>query len=87
MLGLRSSFSRSENGNPSVNAFSWKMPVRISYPAGSGEETMTFEDRRDVGGLKLPYRVTTTAAGRVVDVLMFDEIRVNPEIGKGDFKR
>jgi hypothetical protein len=64
-----------------------KMPVRISYPGASGEETMTFEDRRDAGGLKLPYRITTTAGGRVVDVLMFDEIRVNPEIGKGDFKR
>ena len=65
-----------------------RMPERLIYPGSPGpEETMAFEDRRDVGGFKLPYRVTTTAGGRTIDVLMFDEIVVNPEIGKGDFKR
>jgi len=64
-----------------------RMPTRLSYPGNGAEETMTFEDRRDVGGLKLPYRITTTLGGRVIDVLMLDEILINPEIGKGDFKR
>jgi len=64
-----------------------KMPVRLSYPNSGADETMTFEDRRDAGGFKLPYRITTMAGGRTIDVLMFDQIDVNPEIGKGDFKR
>ena len=46
-----------------------------------------FEDRRDVNGLKLPFHVTTTAGGRIVDELILDQILVNPEIGKDDFKR
>jgi len=71
-----------------VMGASSRMPERLIYPGSPGpEETMTFEDRRDVGGFKLPYRITTTAGGRTIDVLMFDEIVVNPEIGKGDFKR
>lgn len=57
------------------------------YPGTPQEETMTFEDRRDANGLKLPFRITTTAGGRVIDALILEQILVNPEIGKGDFKR
>jgi len=65
-----------------------RMPERLVYPGNPGpEETMTFEDRRDVGGLQLPFKVTTTAGGRVIDALLLEEIIVNPEIKKDDFKR
>ena len=59
----------------------------LSGNGSSQDETITFEDRREVSGLKLPHRITTTASGRVIDALIFDEILVNPELGKGDFKR
>jgi hypothetical protein len=64
-----------------------KMPARLSYPNGNADETMTFEDRRDAGGFKLPYRITTTVGSRTIDLMTFDTIVVNPEIAKGDFKR
>ena len=64
-----------------------RMPAKLIYPGTPQEETMTFEDRRDVNGLKLPFRITTTAGGRVIDALILEQILVNPEIGKGDFKR
>jgi hypothetical protein len=64
-----------------------RMPVRLVYRTGTEEETMTFADRREVSGLKVPFHVTTTAGGRVIDELRFDQVLVDPEIGKGDFKR
>ncbi|HMB81409.1 MAG TPA: hypothetical protein VKI43_15125 [Vicinamibacterales bacterium] len=64
-----------------------RMPLTLLYPGSPQEETMTFTDRRDVGGLKVPFHVTTTAGGRVIDDLIFESVLVNPEIGKGDFKR
>jgi hypothetical protein len=63
------------------------MPAKLIYPNDPKEETMTFEDRRDVNGLKLPFHVTTTAGGRIVDELILEQILVNPEISKSDFKR
>ena len=64
-----------------------KWPAKLQYPGSPAEETMTFKDRREVSGLKIPFRVTTAAGGRVIDDLIFDQVLVNPEIGKGDFKR
>ncbi len=64
-----------------------RMPAKLIYPNNPQEETMTFEDRRDVDGLKLPFHITTSSGGRVVDELILNQILVNPEIGKGDFKR
>jgi hypothetical protein len=64
-----------------------RMPARLAYPGSPQEETMTFDDRRDVGGLKLPFHITTTAGSRVIDALILEQILVNPEIAKGDFKR
>lgn len=64
-----------------------RMPLTLLYPGSPQEETMTFKDRRDVDGLKIPFHVTTTAGGRVIDDLIFETVLVNPEIGKGDFKR
>ena len=45
------------------------------------------KDRRDASGLKLPFHMTTTAGGRIVDELILEQILVNPEISKSDFKR
>jgi hypothetical protein len=64
-----------------------RMPTTLVYPGRPQEETMTFADRRDVSGLKVPFHITTTAGGRVIDELFLDQVLVNPEIGKGDFKR
>ena len=63
------------------------MPSKLLYPGNPQEETMTFGDRRDVNGLKIPFHITTTAGGRVIDELILEQVLVNPEIGKGDFKR
>jgi hypothetical protein len=65
-----------------------RVPAKLEY-AGADNKTVTmaFTDRRAVGGLQMPYRITTTGGARVIDDLIFDEILINPEIGKGDFKR
>jgi hypothetical protein len=64
-----------------------RMPSKLIYPNDAQEETMTFEDRPDASGLKLPFHMTTTAGGRIVDELILEQILVNPEISKSDFKR
>lgn len=64
-----------------------RMPARLIYASNPQDEVMVFADRRDVNGLKLPFHVTTTAGGRIVDELILAQIIVNPEISKSDFKR
>jgi hypothetical protein len=65
-----------------------RMPVRLTFPASdNGEVVLSFDDRRPVDGLQMPYRVTMTEGGAILDELLFDEILINPELGKGDFKR
>ncbi|HEX6975524.1 MAG TPA: hypothetical protein VF147_14060 [Vicinamibacterales bacterium] len=65
-----------------------KLPVRLEYRATKNEIwTMTFSDRREVGGLLMPYHIVTEGRGAIREDLRFDEIRVNPEIGRGDFKQ
>ena len=49
--------------------------------------TMTFADRRPTGGVLMPYRIITLNGDKVVDELFFDQILINPEIAKNDFKR
>jgi hypothetical protein len=74
------------NARLTVDA-SEKWPLKLVYQGNPSDETMTFADRREVSGLKVPFHVTTTAGGRTIDDLRFEEVLVNPEIGKGDFKR
>jgi len=65
-----------------------RMPARIEFTAGDKREmALKFDQRRNVSGLNMPFHVVTTNRGRVVDELMFDEIVVNPELGKRDFVR
>jgi len=35
----------------------------------------------------MPYRIITRNGDKVVDELFFDQILINPEIAKNDFKR
>jgi hypothetical protein len=63
-----------------------KLPQRLEYRATKDEIwTTTFSDRRQVGGLLMPYRILTNGHGSVREDLRFDEILVNPELAKGDF--
>jgi hypothetical protein len=65
-----------------------RFPQRLEYHFGrSGSGTMQFEDRREAGGLMLPHRITTFVAGRLVDELVFDEIRVNVPLSAADFTK
>jgi len=64
------------------------MPSRITYTNVSGDEVaIAFSERRDTDGLKLPYRITTTNRGKIIDDLLLDHIAVNPELTKADFER
>jgi hypothetical protein len=65
------------------------VPVRLIYEGGTDRATVTitFADRRPTGGVLMPYRITTVNGDTIVDELIFDRIAINPEIGKGDFKR
>ena len=65
-----------------------KLPVRLEYRAAKDEIwTTTFSDRREVGGLLLPYHIVTEGRGAIREDLRLDEIKVNPEIGRADFKQ
>ena len=48
--------------------------------------SVAFGDRRTVGGFDLPYLMTTTVGGRTLERVVFDEILVNPELSKADFR-
>ena len=63
--------------------------MQLIYQGGTNGATvtMTFADRRQTGGMLMPYRITTTNGVRLVDELSFTQVLINPEIGKGDFKR
>jgi hypothetical protein len=64
-----------------------RVPVQLVYQGSKQTQTtMAFADRRAVGGLLMPYRVTTSAGSRVLDALVFDEILVNPELSRNDFR-
>lgn len=67
---------------------STRLPVRLEYRATKNEIwTMTFSDRREVGGLLMPYHIVTEGRGAIREDLRLDEIKINPEIGRGDFKQ
>jgi hypothetical protein len=63
------------------------LPAKLSYTnAGGDEVTMVFGERRATEGLKLPYRITTTIRGKIVDDLLLDHIEVNPKLTADDFR-
>jgi hypothetical protein len=64
------------------------LPSRIAFTNVSGDEVaIAFSERRDTEGLKLPYRITTTSRGKIIDDLLLDHIAVNPKLTKADFER
>jgi hypothetical protein len=64
-----------------------RAPTQIEYTSGDKSAVVvTFGDRRRVGNLLLPFHITTTSAGRLFDELLLDEILVNPELSKRDFR-
>jgi len=50
------------------------------------EITVTLNDRRQVGGILLPHRITTTAQNIVLWELRFESIVVNPTFTEADFR-
>jgi hypothetical protein len=65
-----------------------RAPTQIEFAgADKNPVVITFDDRRLVDGLQLPFHIVTTSRGHIVDELTFDEAFVNPELSKGDFKR
>ncbi len=63
------------------------MPMRLVYfGTGRGTTITSFADRREVDGYLLPHRITTTTSERVLETLMFDEMRVNPPLADADFR-
>jgi hypothetical protein len=64
-----------------------RMPVQLVFAGGKQEPTsVAFGDRRTVGGFDLPYLMTTTVGGRTLERVVFDEILVNPQLRKADFR-
>ncbi len=65
-----------------------RLPQRLDYRATKEEIwTTTFSDRREVGGLLLPYHIVTEGRGTIREDLRLDEIQVNPELGRRDFRQ
>ena len=64
------------------------LPSRLTFTNVNGDEvSIAFGERRDTDGLKLPYRVTTTSRGKIIDDLLLEHIEVNPKLTKADFER
>jgi len=64
-----------------------RMPVELVFAGARQEPTrVAFGDRRTVAGFDLPYLMTTTVGNRTLERVVFDEILVNPELSKADFR-
>jgi len=64
------------------------LPARLTYTNVAGDDVViAFGERRATDGLKLPYRITTTSRGKIIDDLLLDHIAVNPGLTKADFER
>jgi hypothetical protein len=55
-------------------------------PPERAEISLHFEDRRVVGGLKLPHRITRKARDVTFEEMIFDKILVNPPLTPKDFR-
>jgi hypothetical protein len=63
------------------------LPSRIQYESGKAQVVTEFSDRRRVSGLMLPYRIVTTAGGKVIDDFQIREILVNAHLTAANFER
>jgi hypothetical protein len=63
-------------------------PARLSYVNANGDPVVvTFNERRETDGVKVPYRITTTSRGRIIDDLLLDRVAINSGVSKADFGR
>jgi hypothetical protein len=65
-------------------------PTRMSAPPGpptAVEASISFQDRRVVNGLKLPYSWVRSASGVVLEETRFDKVIVNGNLSDKDFVR
>jgi hypothetical protein len=69
-------------------------PVHFPQPGSTmppapqqAEIVWTFDDRRDVSGLKLPHRITRTSRDVTLEEMVFKTVRVNPPLSPNDFKK
>ena len=64
------------------------MPAKLTYKNVEGDDVaITFGERRITDGLNLPYRITTTSKGHIIDDLLLEQIKVNPTLTRADFQR
>jgi len=63
-----------------------KLVGRMSYPNGGGVENDDFADYRDVGGLKVAYKRTTTSVDRT-SVLELKAVELDPAIDPAVFTK
>ena len=64
------------------------MPAKLTYNNTTGDEvTIVFGERRLTDGLKLPYRITTTTRGRIIDDLLLERVDLNRNLTTADFVR
>ena len=61
------------------------IPLRVGYEANRRKVVTTFGDRKKVGTLLLPHKLTTTLDGAPLEEITFSEITVNPKLTKADF--
>jgi hypothetical protein len=63
-----------------------RYPITLAYRATKDAmNEMTFADRREVDGLRLPFRISTRDGKRTIDDLVLDQISVNVPLGDADF--
>ena len=56
-------------------------------PPEKAEVVWTFQDRRAVGGLRLPHRIVRTARDVTLEEMQFDTVLVNPPLTAKDFNK
>ena len=62
------------------------VPLRVEYEANRRRIVTTFADRRKVGTLMLPHKITTTLDGMPLEEITLTEITLNPALTKDDFQ-
>jgi hypothetical protein len=62
-------------------------PIKGLPPGADADVTVAFSERRVVGGVLLPHRITTTAKEFTLNELRFHKIVVNPALAPEDFAK
>lgn len=63
-----------------------RLPMRMEYRASKDRmNTIVFADRREVDGLRIPFRITTSDAKRTIDDVILEQVVVNGPLTPADF--